>query len=77
MNVAFIVTLDIEMVDLDSLTNTALDIQDALEIEGQPVVSVAPWTRNSLQQPSLSDVASVLPAPIRSTTNPITPIEPL
>lgn len=51
MTAAFILTLEVADTSLEMLTQTALELQDAL---GQdfPVISVQPWARRS-QQPSM------------------------
>jgi len=73
MNAAFIVTLDVESVDPNSLSEVAFDVEQALLDGGQVVISVAPWSRHSGPS-SLSSIVTALPTP---NTNPITPIEPL
>lgn len=47
MQAAFIVKLDLPETSPDTLSGTAADIQESLELDGHPVLSVAPWTRPS------------------------------
>lgn len=49
MEVTYLVAVNIE--DLSTITDQALDIQDDLESAGHDVVSVKPWARPSQQAP--------------------------
>lgn len=49
MTATFLVTLDLDSVDPQTLTSVASDIDEACESSGLPVVEVKPWERPTMQ----------------------------
>jgi hypothetical protein len=56
MTVTFLVAINLD--DLTSLPDVALDLQDDLESAGHDVVSVNPWARPT-QQPAQNPLAAL------------------
>jgi hypothetical protein len=69
MLVTFLVALDLS--DISTLTETALDIQDDLEQAGHSVESVKPWARPSAQ--TSSSPLSALPNLVEPPAEPTPP----
>lgn len=90
MTAAFIVTLEVDSVDPNSLTEDALLVEEALQDVGLDVLSVEPWARRGMSNEppmsappivqggvsyGLTSLADVLPEAVRPNLSPIKPIE--
>lgn len=61
MNVAFIVTLDLDTIDPGTLTTVTQELEDAIE-SAFDVISVAPWQR-PVTAPSITKSIPPFPHP--------------
>lgn len=68
MTVTFLVALDLS--DISTLTEIALDIQEDLEQAGHSVESVRPWARPSAQPRTISNPLTALPNLVEPPTPP-------